>query len=159
MKVTEQLAMAAPFVFPKAHAFPPMYTIQPNPVTRAAQFGRWSSLVQQYCQHHRIFRLELPASYESPLFVNADISRRLAPDAVAQVLDFMASDQGGHRGAWIFRQAFWVYWKTPEEWADVLMRWVEQVGQKNVVLTFYELLHGDGSLGQGIGLFSIAQSC
>lgn len=43
---------------------------------------------------------------------------------------------------------FWVLWKRPEEWADVLAGWVEEVGQKNTVLTLYELREGEMTNGQ-----------
>ena len=54
------------------------------------------------------------------------------------------------RGEWSGKDEFWVYWKRPEEWGDVVWRWVDAVGQKGAVLTFYELLHGEGTVDQGI---------
>lgn len=49
----------------------------------------------------------------------------------------------GERGG-----TFWVFWKRPEEWGDVLAVWVEEVGQKNTVLTLYELREGEATRGQ-----------
>lgn len=43
----------------------------------------------------------------------------------------------------------WVYWKRPEEWARVVEEWVDATGQKNTVLTVYELLEGEGSAREG----------
>lgn len=44
----------------------------------------------------------------------------------------------------------WIWWRRPEEWADLLMDWIEETAQKNTVLTVYELVHGDATIGQGI---------
>lgn len=43
------------------------------------------------------------------------------------------------------REEVWVWWKTEEEWAVSVAQWVEGTGQKNTVLTFYELLEGDAT--------------
>ncbi|CAG8876323.1 unnamed protein product [Penicillium nalgiovense] len=42
----------------------------------------------------------------------------------------------------------WIWWRRPEEWADVLVDWVEGTGQKGSVLTVYELIHGEGAMSQ-----------
>lgn len=44
---------------------------------------------------------------------------------------------------------FWVYWRTPEEWAGLLEDWVEMTAQKGTVLTLYELTEGEGARGAG----------
>ena len=69
------------------------------------------------------------------------------------VLSWMASEEGAMRGEWIGKDGYWVFWKRPEDWGDGLRRWVEDVGQKGAVLTFYELLHGEGTVGQGVPSF------
>lgn len=70
----------------------------------------------------------------------------------------MASDEGARRAEWIDKKSggstggvgggFWVFWKRPEEWGETVYNWVEGTGQKGVVLTFYELLNGEGTTGQ-----------
>lgn len=67
----------------------------------------------------------------------------------------MTSEEGGRRAEWVGGSegkggggAFWVFWKRPEEWADVVAEWVEATGQKNTVLTLYELVSGEMSVGQ-----------
>ncbi|KAF7588146.1 hypothetical protein BBP40_006113, partial [Aspergillus hancockii] len=42
----------------------------------------------------------------------------------------------------------WVWWRRPEEWAGVLGDWIENTGQKNVVLTVYELVEGEVTMSQ-----------
>ena len=43
----------------------------------------------------------------------------------------------------------WVWWKGKEEWARAVEEWVDRTGNKNAVLTFYELLHGDATGKEG----------
>ena len=37
----------------------------------------------------------------------------------------------------------WVWWRRPEEWADIVAAWVDGTGQKGSVLTIYELRESD----------------
>lgn len=66
----------------------------------------------------------------------------------------MTRDEGGRRAEWIDGGVgakggtAWVYWKRPEEWAEVIVGWVEDTGQKNTVLTLYELMNGEMTVGQ-----------
>ncbi len=74
---------------------------------------------------------------------------------------WMASTEGGNRAEFITSGAgkkksaaaveegeggrVWVYWRRPEEWAQVLEEWVERTGQKGTVLTLYEIVEGEAS--------------
>ena len=146
------------FEFPKSHDFPPLYTLQPNPTTRLAQNQKWSRTIQLYCRHYSLFRLSLPTCLELPLFKNTRIKKRLIEQDTREVLTWVASPEGGRRGEWVSKDVFLVYWYSPEQWADVVWRWVDDVGQKNVVLTFYELLHGDATAGQGMLMCQVEMS-
>lgn len=53
---------------------------------------------------------------------------------------------GGKEGT---GDVFWIYWRTPEEWAEMVEAWVEETAQKNSVLTLYELTEGEGTKGTG----------
>ena len=63
----------------------------------------------------------------------------------------------------------WIWWRNAEEWAGVIATWVsclfcilqidimlivvmqvEETGQKNTVLTLYELTESDATTGQGM---------
>lgn len=77
-----------------------------------------------------------------------------------EVLGWMASEAGAMRGEWDGdnaggggnnnrRDVFWVYWKRPEDWGQGVWEWVDAVGQRGGVLTVYELLYGEGTVGQG----------
>jgi ESCRT-II complex subunit VPS25 len=66
------------------------------------------------------------------------------------ILDWMASKEGGERGEWMDtgKGEYWVFWKRPEEWARLVEEWVDNTGQRGSVLTIYELLEGEGSIGE-----------
>lgn len=167
-----------PFPFPREYHFPPFFTRQTNLTTHHAQLTKWSALVLAYCRHHRIFKLPLTTaaaassstssttdplqsqsqSQSSPatdeLFHNKTLNRRLSPADVREVIDFMCKEgraeycspgtgQAGGDVAWIF-------WRSPEEWAQLIEGWVDETAQKGSVLTLYELVEGDGTLGTDI---------
>ena len=76
-----------------------------------------------------------------------------------EVLGWMASEAGAMRGEWegsgagaARKDVFWVYWKRPEDWGQAVLEWVDAVGQRGSVLTVYELLYGEGTVGQGAAI-------
>ncbi|KAL5332226.1 ESCRT-II complex subunit-domain-containing protein [Aspergillus crustosus] len=144
------------FSFPPRHSFPPFFTLQPNTNTRTVQLQRWSNLIQSWCRHHKIFKLTLVEAIESPLFRNTELKKQLSLSDVRTVLDWMSKseeeDGGGRRAEWVDGAAgkgvVWIWWKRPEEWAGMIGDWAESTGQKNVVLTVYELLEGEATVSQ-----------
>lgn len=147
---------AEAFTYPQSYSFPPFFTLQPNLQTRLSQLRKWSRLIQRYCRHHHIFKLSLVSALDTPLFKNAELRKRLALNDALQVVDWMTRDEGGRRAEWIDGGldakggTAWVYWKRPEEWAEVIVGWVEETGQKSTVLTLYELMSGEMTIGQGM---------
>ncbi|RAH45216.1 ESCRT-II subunit protein VPS25 [Aspergillus brunneoviolaceus CBS 621.78] len=145
-----------PFQFPPTYSFPPFFTPQPNSATRTSQLQKWSALIQSWCRHHRTYRLTLSEAIESPLFYNAALRKRLSMKDARDVLDWMAKAEedgggGGQRAEWLdgsTKTVARIWWKRPEEWAGIVANWVENTGQKNVVLTVYELVEGEGTLSQ-----------
>lgn len=154
-----------PFSFPREYSFPAFFTRQTNLNTLHAQLVKWSALVLAYCRHHRIFKL--PLSPDSPtddaLFHNARLNRRLALADIREVIAFLRKDgraeyvsssssssgggeDGGSGGG---GDVVWIYWRTPEEWAALIEGWVDATGQKGQVLTLYELVEGEGTIGTG----------
>lgn len=51
------------------------------------------------------------------------------------------------------RNVAWIWWRNPEEWAGAIAEWVEETGQRNTVLTLYELTESEATLSQGILFF------
>jgi len=93
-------------------------------------------------------------SFDTPLFNNTTLSRRLSIPDIREILQWMSGKEGGERIEWIGKTGkdgggkCWVYWRNPVEWADLIAGWVESTGQKGVVLTLYEIGEGDGASGQ-----------
>ncbi|RYO75497.1 hypothetical protein DL764_010380 [Monosporascus ibericus] len=168
-------ATAPPFDFPREYHFPPFFTRQPNATTRHSQLEKWSALILSYARHHRLYRISLPSpSSAAPagpsppsssttttttdteeLFHNRRLGRRLGAADAREVLEHMrregraepvthghGGDSGdGDGGLW------WVYWKTPDEWAAEVEAWVEDTAQRGVVFTLYELTEGEDTRG------------
>lgn len=142
------------FVFPPIHSFPPFYTLQPNPQSRAQQLAQWRKLILDYCRQHRIFTLSVASQDEthSALFGNSQIQRSLSGEAVRQVLaDLVAHKQAQWQdvspsasttAAALGATKATIYWKTPQEWADTIYQWVTNTGQNKSIMTMFELQQG-----------------
>lgn len=126
-------AMANPstYTFPKSHSFPPMYSLQKTIATRHEQFKRWSSIILLYCKSHKIWRLQLSEALNSPLFHNIQLRKRLTLLEVREIIDWMTSEEGMQGAEWFGKEgekgSAWIYWRRPEEWADVLASWVSLI--------------------------------
>ncbi|KAK7528781.1 putative vacuolar protein-sorting-associated protein [Phyllosticta citriasiana] len=145
------------FSYPPHYSFPPFFTLQPVLSTRTSQLASWSAFIQSYCRHQRRFALSLVDALESDLFWNRRIGKRLSAQDARAVISYMASAEGGYRAEWVDGAAdgsgnasgrVWIYWRRPEEWAGVLEGWVDATGQKNTVLTLYELTESDATASQ-----------
>jgi ESCRT-II complex subunit VPS25 len=143
----ESASNSTTFVWPKIHSFPPFFTPQPSALTRASQLARWSTLVQSYCRHSRIFKLTLVEALEGPLFHNAKIKKQLSAKDAKDLVDYMASEEGDARAEWLGpdKTSAWIWWRRPEEWATLIANWVEETGQKGAVLTLYELIESEAT--------------
>ena len=160
------------YKYPRSYFFPPFFTLQPNTTTRNAQFEKWSSFILSYCRHHRIWRLSIIDALDMPLFHNSELRKRLSLHDAREVVDWMTRQEGSERAEWIGKEGeksvAWIYWRRPEEWAEVLGDWVgtlfsprvrrgteltglqvEETGQKNTVLTLYELTEGETASSAG----------
>lgn len=99
------------------------------------------------------------------LFHNRKLNRRLAPADVREVIDFMRKDgraeyvggrekdaaasSGADPAGAAGESVVWIHWRRPDEWAAMIEAWVDETAQKGTVLTLYELIEGDGTLGTG----------
>lgn len=142
-----------PFSFPPVHAFPPFYTLQPNTTTLHSQQRQWSSLILSYCRHHRISKLSLPEAIETDLFYNKRVGKRLGIGDAREMVEGMRREG---RAEWVVngrkkeeaRDVAWIWWRTLDEWAAGLYDWVDETGQKNTVLTLYELTQSEATQSQ-----------
>ncbi len=137
----------ATFKFPAFHAFPPSFTLQPVPATRAKQTQLWCDLIRAYCRFHHIFWLDTASAAAKELFRNDAISRSLSDADVKYFLGELVLRGDGEWDA--ARTRCLVYWRRPGEWADLIFKWVEDTGQNGQVLTVHEIRKSTASKGQG----------
>ena len=125
--------MSTTFPFPPTYSFPPFFTPQPNSSTRHSQLQKWSSLIQAWCRHHRMYKLSLIDAVDTPLFHNTALHKRISLADARAILEWMALSEddaaggGGKRAEWIAgtgKTVAWIWWKRPEEWAEVVLDWV-----------------------------------
>ena len=114
--------------FPFAYSWPPFWSLQPNLATREGQFKEWSSFILSYCRENRIWRLTIVDALNTPLFHNSRLQKRMNLLEAREILDWMTREAGGQRAEWIGKEGdksvAWMYWRRPEEWAEVLSNWV-----------------------------------
>ncbi|XP_011500950.1 PREDICTED: vacuolar protein-sorting-associated protein 25 [Ceratosolen solmsi marchali] len=133
--------------WPWQYSFPPFFTLQPHAETKAKQIAAWKNLILNYCRITKQTILDIRDIYNSPLFNNSDINRKLPLDVVSIILEELTKtgnanylDKSKHR--WI------ISWHTVEEWADIIYSWVQENGFIGSVCTFYELTQGDDIINQ-----------
>ena len=141
------VAVPTEFAFPKSYSYPPFFSPQPTLQTRQAQLRKWSILVQKYCRHYRIYELSIIDGLETPLFYNAALKKRLSLKDAKEVIEYMTSPEGDGRAEWLSpeKASAWIWYRKPEEWASMIAGWVEETGQKGVVLTLYELVDSEAT--------------
>ncbi|XP_015792551.1 vacuolar protein-sorting-associated protein 25 [Tetranychus urticae] len=122
--------------------FPPFFTIQPNLETRKAQLEAWSSLILNHCKNNRIFKIDLKKALTEPPFQNASISRGLTLDGLITIFENM-KEKGVADWSDKNKSSVFIYWNTPEAWANLIYHWVYNVGYINNVCTLYEIVSGD----------------
>lgn len=101
----------------------------------------WTSLVCDYCQHHKIVTLSLQDAHTSELFNNKAISRKLSTEGVTAVAEYMIETG---KAQWLVPQkTLLVLWRSAEEWAKLIYDFAVNSGMTNSVCTLFELVQGD----------------
>jgi ESCRT-II complex subunit VPS25 len=83
-------------------------------------------------------------------------SGRLSIDVARIFLDHLV--RKGY-GEWIDKEKnnILLYWRTPEEWANIIYKAVDERGMLNTVVTFYELTESETF--QNEGMFRLCFEC
>ena len=126
--------------------FEPFFTIQPNIETRRQQLKAWRQLIADYYQSINEHVLDVIQSTNDPIFKNNKINRQLSSDSIRVILDDLHSNG---LIEWIDKkhEKCYVYWKRPEEWAQLIYKWVTEKSLHNTVCTFYEIIGSDDTTG------------
>ncbi|XP_065200693.1 vacuolar protein-sorting-associated protein 25 [Planococcus citri] len=124
--------------WPWQYNFPPFFTIQPNAETRKKQLEAWRSLILSYFKQTNQHLLDLSNISNLSLFNNSSISRSLNREDALVILEYLAKTENAepidkNRNRW------YILWHSKQEWADIIMNWVQKNGYNNAVVTFHEL--------------------
>ncbi|RCI02849.1 hypothetical protein CU098_002887, partial [Rhizopus stolonifer] len=122
--------------------------------TWKSQAAEWETLVLNYAQYKHLFKLELHDATTAPgheIFENKKINRRLSFETLQDIIEEMVNKgtaewEGGAKGP---KTEAFLYWHTPKEWANLIWNWVNETGQNDQIVTFYEIAHGELAEGQG----------
>ncbi|XP_054153329.1 vacuolar protein-sorting-associated protein 25-like [Oppia nitens] len=122
--------------------FEPFFTIQPNIETRRQQLKAWRQLICDYYEVINEHVLDVNKAINDPIFKNNKISRQLSLDSLRVILDDM---QSNGLIEWIDKKQdnCYVYWKRPQDWAQLVLKWVDEKALNNTVCTFYEIVSSD----------------
>jgi len=133
-------------------SFPPFYTLQPHAETRRKQLETWSRIVLEHCQKKGLSSINVgDLANSSDLFVNDDIKRRAGTDLLQAIWDHLES-KGNLE--WVDpkksgKSRAHIYWRSPEEWSDLIYGWVRASGMNSgTVCTFFELTEGSDTVDQ-----------
>ncbi|KAI6178051.1 ESCRT-II complex subunit VPS25 [Aphelenchoides besseyi] len=124
--------------------FPPFFTLQPNLSTREKQLEAWGRLVIDYCQFHKIFIVDLNEYLRSELFYNQKLNRKLDEKAIKEVFEFLEKKK---HVEWTdnAKNRCHIYWRRPDEWAELLYDWARANGLQNAVLTLHEITQDESN--------------
>ena len=135
------------FTFPWHYSFPPFFTLQPHAETRGKQLAAWRSLILDYCQANGITSFDVQEISGTELFYNKEIKRKLTGEALAAVLEDLKA-HGNLEWMDKAKRRCHIYWRTPDQWGQLIYTFVKDHGMQNTVCTFYELTEGEDTQGQ-----------
>lgn len=145
--------MTAEYIFPKLHAFPPLYTKQPNTTVLTNQLDSWCNIILSYCEHYKITALSirgeplhsqddsLDFSSLPPLFENNEINRTANDEFRLLVFKHLIHklNKAEYIDTKMPEAGLLIYWRSLTDWANLLYSHVNSTGQLGSVLTIYEL--------------------
>jgi len=113
--------------------------------TLAIAIDNWTRLILSYARFKRLFYLrvedaEVTGGDWDEVLRNPRINRKIQANYLSFIFSqLVAKDLAAYDPVKQDR-AVLLYWRTPEEWAEVLHSWVVSTGQLNTILTFYEII-------------------
>jgi len=119
---------------------------QRNPTIIADQISHWTRIILSYARHRRLFVLRIQDAdlrednQWSEIFWNPRIKRVMKPRHLETLIESMVN--AGEAAYEPPRQtsSVLIFWRTPEEWAELLHEWATNTGHLNTILTFYEII-------------------
>ncbi|EDO45855.1 predicted protein [Nematostella vectensis] len=150
----------AAFEWPWQYTFPPFFTLQPNLDTRRKQLDAWCDLVLTYYKQRKAYSMDVTEAQTCDLFYNKSIERKLSLEGINAVLEELRK-KGNLEWEDKKKQRCYIMWRTPEEWANIIFKWVQDNGMTDTVCTLYELMAGDDTAKEafyGIDMWMLKKS-
>lgn len=145
--------------FPQLHDYPAFYLKQRNLTILSYQLEGWTLLILDYCKHFRVTllttagvakysQLETNLDLLPRIFENKTIDRVVSQQFRLEIIRHMIQKKlavaiGPDQGVY-------VYWRSLDEWGDLLYDHALQTGQLDTVMTLYELTSEDLNLPDAI---------
>ncbi|KAF8634193.1 hypothetical protein AX15_001008 [Amanita polypyramis BW_CC] len=132
------------FLLPSIHSAPPLFTEQPNPTTQAIATDHWIRLILTYARHRKLFFLKVEDAETSEndwdeVLKNERINRKMLPSHLSHIIEAMVKRNVATYEPPKQTRSVMLYWRSPEEWAEVLHSWATSTGQLNTILTYYDI--------------------
>ncbi|AQZ15540.1 VPS25 (YJR102C) [Zygosaccharomyces parabailii] len=142
---------------PPIYSFPPLYTRQPNSLTRRQQINSWIEIILQYGKARNGWCMtaegcivaEGMESNNESIFVNTEIQRSVPQVFINEIWSTMCQegkaigmDKGKKESP-----TYYIFWRSLDSWASLILQWFESAGKLQQVVTIYELTQGDESIG------------
>ncbi|CAI1521709.1 hypothetical protein SEUBUCD646_0J02930 [Saccharomyces eubayanus] len=157
---------------PPVYSFPPLYTRQPNSLTRRQQLSTWIDIISQYCKSKKIWYMSADGTVIDDdrsengktdnedskkvgknLFNNEEIQRSVSQVFIDEIWSQMVKegkclpiDQSGRKSNNTTTTRYFILWKNLDNWASLILQWFEDSGKLNQVITLYELSESDETL-------------
>lgn len=121
--------------WPWQYNFPPFFTLQPHPETRAKQVAAWKSLILNYCQKTKTYIVDVREASQIPLFNNSSINRKLEQSVIISIL-IELQKSGNAAPVDKIKHRWEVYWHTLDEWASIIYDYINNRGNMNEIMFF-----------------------
>ncbi|KZV69702.1 ESCRT-II complex vps25 subunit [Peniophora sp. CONT] len=133
------------YLLPSIHAAEPFFAQQPNPQTQAVALDHWTRLILGYARHRKLFFLRVedvdaPEGEWTEVLRNDRIKRKVKGGYLEHILAHLVTKGVAAYEPPKQTRSVLLYWRLPEEWAEVLHEWAVNTGQMNTILTFYEIM-------------------
>jgi ESCRT-II complex subunit VPS25 len=117
-----------------------------NDAVRAKQLQQWRNLIVSWHQARKLTTMRVA---EWPLWENKAIDRRMSSKGVEAVLEYLVKE-GNCEWADSAHTTATVFYKTPAEWASLVLAYVHANGMYGTMYTVYELSQGDTTADAGM---------
>ncbi|KAL0224782.1 hypothetical protein RCL1_002694 [Eukaryota sp. TZLM3-RCL] len=134
------------FVFPDIYNFPPFFTLQPVVDSRSKQLELWCDLILNYCSHNGLFLVNVGEIGETDLFFNKNIKRKVDSSFLSTIFDHLVQ-KGRAEYLDSQKKSLLIFFKSREQWADILVDFVTSAGMNTSVCTVFELRQGSMTKG------------